>query len=309
MASQRLMPIFSIIVPTYNRADRIARTINSVLCQTFPDFELLIIDDGSTDNTREVVATYSDRRIRYFLQSNSGGPASPRNKGIGISSGELIAFLDADDEFTPDKLEVVYKTSLRMPGADVYAHNIIKVDDNLNSESLMLCGPFESGFYKALLCSGNRLSNSGTVVRREFILKNNLWFDTDSRITSVEDFDFWLRIALLDGRFQFLNHALSRYHVDGTGISCNEQRFHEARTYCIRKHVFELQEFEPNFSRLYADLKALIDIQLAWGRSPGDNITTWMAGLLMAAIARPVLTCSLLIGRARLYLVRRWFLS
>ena len=99
-------PFFSIVIPTYNRSGTIGPAINSCLDQTFQDFELLIIDDGSIDDTRDVVAEYisSDARVKYFFQSNAGGAAA-RNHGIDVSSGKYIAFLDSDDKFLPTKLE------------------------------------------------------------------------------------------------------------------------------------------------------------------------------------------------------------
>ncbi|MGB9592367.1 MAG: glycosyltransferase family 2 protein, partial [Candidatus Kryptoniota bacterium] len=97
----------SVIIPTYNRADLLPRAIRSVLAQTFTDFELIVVDDGSIDNTREVVDkfTHLDARVKYIWEPNSGRPAVPKNKGIENASGEYIAFLDHDDEWLPAKLE------------------------------------------------------------------------------------------------------------------------------------------------------------------------------------------------------------
>ena len=100
-------PKVSIIIPTYNRVDLLPRAINSVLNQTFQDFELIVVDDGSTDNTKQVVEEFQkkDKRIKYIWQENSGAPAKPRNTGIKNSQGEYIALLDHDDEWLPEKLE------------------------------------------------------------------------------------------------------------------------------------------------------------------------------------------------------------
>ena len=97
-------PKVSVIVPTHNRADLIEYSIRSVLAQTYPDFELLVVDNGSTDSTRSVVDGIGDPRIRYIYQENSGGPAGPRNTGIRESRGEYVAFLDSDDLWVPTKL-------------------------------------------------------------------------------------------------------------------------------------------------------------------------------------------------------------
>ncbi|HEY5588734.1 MAG TPA: glycosyltransferase family 2 protein, partial [Candidatus Paceibacterota bacterium] len=93
-------PKISVIIPTYNRANLIRNTIMGVINQTFTDWELLVVDDGSTDNTKEIVDELikNDNRIKYFYQEASGGPSSPRNLGIEKATGEYVAFLDSDDE-------------------------------------------------------------------------------------------------------------------------------------------------------------------------------------------------------------------
>ena len=99
------MPTVSIILPTFNRAKTLVRAIESVLKQTFKDYELLIIDDGSTDNTKEDIAQFlSDTRVKYIYQENSGA-SNARNKGIELSNSDLIAFQDSDDEWMENKLE------------------------------------------------------------------------------------------------------------------------------------------------------------------------------------------------------------
>jgi teichuronic acid biosynthesis glycosyltransferase TuaG len=102
------MPKISIIIPCYNSEQFIDRTIKSVLCQTFSDWELLLIDDHSTDKTKDILEKYAknDTRIKILqTKENSGGPALPKNIGIENAKGEYIAFLDHDDEWLPEKLE------------------------------------------------------------------------------------------------------------------------------------------------------------------------------------------------------------
>src|SRR5882672_1834830 len=102
-----LRPCFSIVIPTYNRAAKLKLTLDSVIAQTFTDFEVLVMDDGSSDNTREMVESFRDSRIRYQWAPNSGGPATPRNRGIDAAVADWICFLDADDRWYPDKLRRV----------------------------------------------------------------------------------------------------------------------------------------------------------------------------------------------------------
>ena len=101
-----ISPTVSVIIPTYNRAHVLSRSIKSVLCQTYQDFELIIMDDGSTDNTEEIVKYFDDSRIRYFRRKiNSGSPVVPTNEGIEAAKGKYIAVQDSDDEWLQEKLE------------------------------------------------------------------------------------------------------------------------------------------------------------------------------------------------------------
>jgi glycosyltransferase involved in cell wall biosynthesis len=103
------MPFFSIIIPTYNRAHLIRQAISSVVNQSFTDWELLIVDDGSTDNTKEVVCQFFDDRIHYIYQENAERCAA-RNNGVALAKGAYICFLDSDDYFLPNRLSVLHKT-------------------------------------------------------------------------------------------------------------------------------------------------------------------------------------------------------
>ena len=91
-------PFFSVVIPTYNRENIIKNAIDSVLSQSFQDFEIIIIDNGSTDKTKQFIKSYSNAKIKYFYQIGSGSPASPRNAGIRNSSAPWVCFLDSDDE-------------------------------------------------------------------------------------------------------------------------------------------------------------------------------------------------------------------
>lgn len=113
------MPKISVIIPLFNKGFIISETLNSVLVQTFIDFEVVIIDDGSTDNSFEVVSQFSDKRIKLFQQKNKGA-ASARNVGIEKATGELIAFLDADDYWFPNHLEELYQLYIDFPNCGVY---------------------------------------------------------------------------------------------------------------------------------------------------------------------------------------------
>ena len=102
-------PFFTVVIPTYNRAELLKEAIQSVFDQTFENFELIVIDDHSTDKTKDVVSSFHDSRIKYILNDHAKGGAGTRNAGIFRAKGEWIAFLDDDDIWLPKKLELQYK--------------------------------------------------------------------------------------------------------------------------------------------------------------------------------------------------------
>lgn len=116
--------MISVIIPLYNKAESVATALDCVLAQSFQDFEVVVVDDGSTDNGAAIVEQYIDPRIRLVRQENAGVSAA-RNKGIEEAKGEYVAFLDADDEWMPEYLENQYSLTLRYPQCDVFATNYI----------------------------------------------------------------------------------------------------------------------------------------------------------------------------------------
>ncbi|MFC6990634.1 glycosyltransferase family 2 protein [Haladaptatus sp. GCM10025707] len=95
------MPTVSVVIPTYNRSEEVTHAIDSVLAQTYDDFELLVVDDGSTDDTEEVVTSYDDDRVKFIEHEENQGAPAARNTGIEHAEGEYVAFLDSDDEWLP----------------------------------------------------------------------------------------------------------------------------------------------------------------------------------------------------------------
>ncbi|MEN8446626.1 MAG: glycosyltransferase family A protein, partial [Cyanobacteria bacterium J06555_13] len=120
------MPAISVIIPTYNAEDIVLETINSVLDQTFTDFELIIIDDGSKDRTVELAEMIDDPRIKVFAYENAG-VCTARNRGIQHASGEFISFLDHDDLWTADKLELQLSALQNNPDADVAYSQVVRM--------------------------------------------------------------------------------------------------------------------------------------------------------------------------------------
>lgn len=126
-----MAPLISVVIPLYNKEKLVARTLQTVLAQTFTDFEVVIVDDGSTDSSAAIVESFSDSRIRLIRQKN-GGVSAARNKGIEEASGKYIAFLDADDEWDSEYLATMHSLIDAYPECDVFGIKFAIIDNNRN---------------------------------------------------------------------------------------------------------------------------------------------------------------------------------
>jgi glycosyltransferase involved in cell wall biosynthesis len=209
-----LNPKVSIIIPSYNRADMILTAIESAQAQTFPNWEVIIVDDGSVDNTREVVAGVKDARVRYIYQDNKG-LSGARNTGIRASRGEYIAFLDSDDAFSPKKLELQVPVLDSNLDLGLVAAGFHEVDVKL--QFIRELRPWEKSPILDLLnwvrtcpfCPGAPL------VRRTWLEKAGL-FDESMRF--VEDWDLWLRMSFLGCRMQWLEEPVYLYRMHNNNM-------------------------------------------------------------------------------------------
>jgi glycosyltransferase involved in cell wall biosynthesis len=187
------MPTVSVIVPAYNVENTIVETIHSIQAQTFSDFELIVINDGSTDNTVEVVSQIQEPRLKIFSYENGGLPVA-RNRGIQRATGEFITFIDADDLWKPDKLERQLNALREHPEAGVAYSWTAFIDENSNFLFAWKPLYFEGDVYPQLLVRNFISSGSNIMVRRQFIEAAG---EFDPSLKSVEDWDYYLRLAAL----------------------------------------------------------------------------------------------------------------
>jgi len=131
------MPKISVISPTYNRAHLITRAVHSVLNQTYQDFEYIVVDDASTDNTEEVIKGFKDERIKYIKHEKNRGPSAARNTGIKAAKGEYIGFLDSDDEWLPEQAEKQVSKFLESPDnvGVIYCGHVVISDETGEKDS------------------------------------------------------------------------------------------------------------------------------------------------------------------------------
>lgn len=187
------MPLISVVIPAYNAEHTILETIESVQQQTFSDHEIIVIDDGSKDRTLEVLKNLEDQRIKVFSYENAGACVS-RNRGITQATGEFIAFLDADDLWTPDKLELQLAALQKHPEAGVaysWTYTMYKRGESL---CFMPCSApeFEGNIYPQLLVTNFIGSGSNILVRRQAIESVGGF---DPALKACQDWDYHLRLA------------------------------------------------------------------------------------------------------------------
>lgn len=189
------METVSVIIPTYNRAELIGQAIDSVLAQTVPAHEIIVADDGSTDDTAAVVGAYGDR-VRYLALLHRGQPAATRNAGIRAATGSLLTFLDSDDLFLPDKLARQIAALAQTPEAGVvYSNGHYFRTTPAEPVGRVLDGlPTPSGWVFGELLTGNFLAPPVVLVRRRALDVAGP-FDESPACVAVEDFDLWLRLA------------------------------------------------------------------------------------------------------------------
>lgn len=189
---------FSVIIPVYNKANTIRDSLNSIFEQSVRDFEIILVDDGSTDNLLEILADYSGLRV---IHQKNAGVSAARNTGIQNASGEFICFLDADDTWMPNHLEVLQNLILTHPDKNFYltSHEISYPDGRCEKTSDYL-KPFESIFEcndligllnKSSYCI---IQTNSVCIRKEALLGEDIWFVPGARIG--EDTDVWYRVSL-----------------------------------------------------------------------------------------------------------------
>ena len=233
-------PKFSVVIPNYNRASDLRRCLDSLVAQTFDDFEVLVCDDGSSDNSAEVADSFKDRLdLHFHTAPNFGGPARPRNRGLSLARAPYVAFLDSDDWWSPSKLARCYPALQN--GADVVYHDlyIVRSLDQSSYHERVKSTPPISPMFRALLCTGVSIPNSSVVVRKE-LLERVGGISEDRELISVEDYDTWLGLARVTERFVRLSGCDGYYWVGGGNISAASPKQQQRIRALYAKHSADL---------------------------------------------------------------------
>lgn len=282
-------PLVSVIIPTYNRADLLQRALASVRAQTHCHWEAMVIDDHSEDDTVERVLALKDPRIRLLSFRSGGVIAASRNYGIQESRGTVIAFLDSDDAWFPDKLERCLD-AMRKTQADVVGHGVVCIRDG-QPWKRQLSGPAYKATYERLLYGSNCLTTSAVMVNRDCLARVQGFYEEDIQVAArerrrsamgldeehphvgSEDYDLWLRLARAGARFAFVDEMLGEYHFHSGNAGKSVWCHINSELAVLRRH-FSADRAVPLAERwrrrrrralvFYAGARAFHDEGLCW---------------------------------------------
>lgn len=246
------MPFFSVVIPLYNKAEYISTCVDSILNQSFDDFEIIIVNDGSTDNGLDIIGNYSLDKITIYNQENSGVSIA-RNNGVKNARGEFIAFLDADDNWRTNHLSELRKSIQTFPNAGLYCNNYeINFNGNyikparfnfkFSSEPILLNDFFEASFIDTVVWT------SATAISREKFLNFGMF---NPIYTTGQDLDLWIRIALKEPIV--FNPKITMLYNKSIIDSLSKSENNEARFTLLSS--FQAYEDENLSLRRYLDLK------------------------------------------------------
>ncbi len=238
-------PNISVIIPTYNRANLLGKSIQSVLNQTYKDFEVIIVDDGSTDNTQEVVKSFEDARIKYISHKKNEGVAKALNSGIDNSKGNFISFLGSDDEFLPAKLEKelkVFELSDSKVGV-VYSGVLQQYDDK---KTYTLPSSVRQGNIRNELLKGNFVHGL-SLIRRSCFQKVGTF---DGELNALEDWELYIRISEFY-EFKFNDEPLLITPLTNDSLSVNHIFQINAMKRIIKKHYDLFNEEKESIATIY----------------------------------------------------------
>lgn len=220
-------PLISIVLPTYNRAKFLPQCINSVINQDYQNWELLIIDNNSTDDTDLVIEKFVDSRVKLFKINNEGLIGRSRNLGIKHSKGEWIAFLDSDDWWLENKLTKTLDACTNY--TDLIFHDLrIAFDEKISFFHKVKGWSLRTPVLEDLLIRGNAIANSSVMVRKSVLTKAGE-INEESEINPCVDYNTWLKVAAVTNSFVYISNALGVYRVHSGGVSQRDMSFSHKR--------------------------------------------------------------------------------
>lgn len=253
------MPTVSVIIPTYNRASFLVRAVKSVYQQTCKDFEVIIVDDGSTDETQQCLSTLGFQFCYKYLP-HSGIPAYVRNEGIKEARGDYVAFLDDDDIWLPDKLERQMELAEKYPDVVLFSSNAYSQSHHSHQAGELYLQFYDQKLGNLFwdLIKDNFVITSTVLVERA-ILNRLAGFNQDQRLIGIEDYEMWLRVAR-DSNILFDPKPLAIYMTQGNHLSSrNASKYWSGMLFLME----EIYKWIVDSNQLSSNEKAVIYARIA----------------------------------------------
>ncbi len=230
-------PLLSVVIPAYNRATIVPRAISSVLAQTYQDWELIVVDDGSKDRTDLAVKAFGDSRIRYLRHSQNRGQSAAQNTGIRAARGKYVAFLDSDDEWLPDKLAGDVKAFGATPGAGM-AYSGKRLVDESGRVLLVRMPTLRGRVYEDLL-AWDFIGTCSRVTARKDVLDAVHGFDES--LVNCQDWDLWVRMAMV-AEVAAVDKCVVIRHLGSDHVSGSLRSICDGKMKMIHKHREEMPD-------------------------------------------------------------------
>ena len=245
--------LFSIVIPTYNNAKLLQRALNSISLQSFSNYEVIVVDNFSTDNTESVIQRSNIKNLIYKKIKNEGVISKSRNLGIEISKGDWIHFLDSDDTLHKEKIK--FLTENISSKYDITCNSQKIIDEDSNSTKIWNYGPYEQDFYRKLLINGNRFSTTASVIKKEFLDRTKIRFNERKDFVTAEDYDFFLNLVDAGAKVKFFNEVLGTHYKYEGSQSSNYEVHKNSIKNVVKHHVYNIQKFSHNKDKLWAGLQ------------------------------------------------------
>jgi len=265
----------SIIIPTYNTAHFLSDAIGSVLNSTLREFEIIVIDDGSIDNTEEVLTRYLTIPNFKFIQQGNMGLAGARNTGVRAASGKYLVFLDSDDIILPSKLEKQVSFLEQNLQFDAVYSSSVFFKDTAPEVKVLTGFPNYSGYVLKNLLYGNFIHVNAIMVRKKAVIRVGMF---DDALRELEDWDLWIRMSIAGSCFYYQDCVLSEVRLRKGSMTSNQQRMNKTMVRVLEKNFPALKE-STNYDKslIKCAHEAILLYRLKAGESEDYNLQIFKA--------------------------------
>ncbi len=284
-------PLVSVIIPTFNRAEFVVKAVQSVLDQTMGDFEIIVADDGSSDDTGERAALFKDPRIRYHWFPHKGFPAYPRNRGIELAKGEYVAFLDSDDTWLPNHLELCRKAFSDNGTAGGVFTDFYKIyNDSILIPQNATKRKRSSSTLKEMVSNFSSIGAASNVMVRRSVFDSVGLFSENKDMAGSEDWQMWVRIAL-SSVFAVVPAETVIYRVHGGNLTLDPEKI-ERSTKAALDSIFSHPDISPVVKLLYRKAYAEVNTLAAINYYASGDMASARNRLMEALRFRPLHICN-----------------